>query len=253
MSAEKLLIVNADDLGRTPGINAGVFEAHERGLVTSATLMVGYPAAEDAARRRAAYPDLGIGLHVALTGGRPLSPAATVPSLVDEAGRLPRWPDGLRAAEPAEILLEVRAQLDRFRELTGGRPTHLDSHHHAHRLPAVCDALIRAAGDAGGLPIRNAGPQVEARLRTAGVPTPDAFVGSFYGPGASPEHLLELLHGLGGGVTEIMCHPALVDRELRRASTYAEERQAELAALTRPEARGLLETEGIRRVHFGAL
>ena len=72
--ADKLLIVNADDLGRTPGINAGIFEAHDRGLVTSATLMVGYPAAVAAAREAAARPGLGVGLHVQLTGGVPTLP-----------------------------------------------------------------------------------------------------------------------------------------------------------------------------------
>ena len=95
VTSEKLLIVNADDLGRTPGINAGVFEAHARGILTSATLMVGFPASRQAARQLDSHPGLGVGLHVTLTGDRPLSPAAAVPSLVDEQGRLPRWPDGL--------------------------------------------------------------------------------------------------------------------------------------------------------------
>ena len=64
----KQLIVNADDLGHSTGINAGIFEAHERGLVTSATLMVGFPAAEAAARELARHPNLGVGLHTTLTG-----------------------------------------------------------------------------------------------------------------------------------------------------------------------------------------
>ncbi len=249
----KLLIVNADDLGRTPGINAGIFEAHERGLVTSATLMVGFTAAREAARELADYPELGVGLHVALTGGRPILPAAEVPSLVDASGRQPRFPDGLNGADPAEILAEVRAQLDRFRELTGRLPTHLDSHHHCHRRPAVCDALITVAGEAGDLPVRNAGPEVRPRLAAAGVTAPDAFVESFFGAGATWPTLARILKDLRPGVTELMCHPAHVDQELRRGSTYAEERQAELEVLTRPEARHILEAEGIRRIHFGAL
>ncbi len=248
---EKRLIVNADDLGRTPGINAGIFEAHERGILTSATLMVGYPAAEDVARRLPVHPALGVGLHVALTGGRPLLPAASVPSLVDGEGRLPRWPEGLRNVEPSEILAEVRAQLERFRTLIGAQPTHLDSHHHSHRLPAVCDALITVAGEAGGVPVRNAGPEVAARLAAAAVTAPDAFVESFFGPGASWRHLAEILGSLGPGVTEVMCHPARVDGEWRGGGTCAEERQAELEALTCSAARRRVEAEGIRLVHFG--
>ncbi len=251
-TADKLLIVNADDLGRTPGINAGIFEAHERGLVTSATLIVAYPTAEAAARRLADHPALGVGLHVQLTGGRPLLPPASVSSLVDEAGRLPRWPDGLHGAEPTEILAEVRAQLDRFRLLTGREPTHLDSHHHSHRVPAVTGALVSIAREVG-LPVRNAGPEVEERLKRAGVPANDAFVESFFGDGATLENLLAILGRLEPGVTELMCHPAHVDDELRQGSTYVDAREAELAALTSPEARERLQAEGIRLVSFEAL
>ena len=251
-AAEKLLIVNADDLGRTPGINAGIFAAHDRGLVTSATLMVGYPAAAAAARGAAVRPGLGIGLHVQLTGGVPTLPPERVPSLVDAAGRLPRWPEDLGAADPGEILAEVRSQLDRFRALAGRPPSHLDSHHHSHRLPAVLAALVTIARELG-VPVRNASPEVGEALRRAGVATTDAFVDSFYGESATLESLFAILGGVGPGTTEVMCHPARVDEELRAGSTYAEERERELAALTAPEARRTLRALGIRTVHFGEL
>src|SRR5262249_29015599 len=112
----KRVIVNADDLGRTPGINRGVFEAHRRGIVTSASLMVNYPAARDVPALSAETPGLGIGLHVALTGGVPTLPAERIRSLVDGRGRLPSRPSGLEDADPAEVLAEVRAQVKRFRE-----------------------------------------------------------------------------------------------------------------------------------------
>lgn len=96
----KKLIVNADDLGRTHGINAGIFEAHARGLVTSATAMVTYDACREAAEMSKRHPRLGIGLHVALTGGTPVLDASRVPSLVDESGRQPAKPEGLVRARP---------------------------------------------------------------------------------------------------------------------------------------------------------
>jgi len=250
--AGKLLIVNADDLGRTPGINAGIFAAHRRGLVTSATLMVGFPAAE-AAAELGRTRDLGIGLHVALTGGVPTLPPAQVPSLVDGTGRLPRRPEGLAGADPDQVLAEVRSQLARFRELTGRFPTHLDSHHHAHRLPVVLDAVVRVARE-NGLPVRNASPEVGERLRRSAVATTDAFVESFFGADARLEVLLEILAAVRpGAVTELMCHPARVDDELRADSSYAQERERELEILTHPEALRAVEAHGIRRVHFGAL
>jgi predicted glycoside hydrolase/deacetylase ChbG (UPF0249 family) len=248
-----VLVVNADDLGRTAGINAGVFEAHRRGLLTSATLMVGFPAAVAAAAEWAVHPRLGIGLHVTLTGGgEPTLPVERVPSLVDGAGRLPARPEGLVRADPAEVLAEVRAQLERFRALTGRLPTHLDSHHHAHRLPPVLAALVAVAHE-HRLPVRRASGAVAERLDSAGVSTTDAFVERFFGAEARLDVLLEILGALGPGVTELMCHPARVDEELRRGSSYVAERELELAVLTHPEARRAVDAAGIRLAHFGTV
>ncbi len=248
----RLLVVNADDLGRTAGVNAGILAAHRDGLVTSATLMVGSPAAAAAAAAWADHPRLGVGLHVTLTGGPPTLPPERLPSLVDADGLLPRRPEGLVGAEPAEVEAEVRHQLARFRELTGRLPTHLDSHHHSHRLPAVLAAVVAVARE-HGLPVRNASPTVGRRLREAGIATTDAFVEGFYGEAATLPGLLALLAGAGDGSTELMCHPARVDAPLRAGSTYVDERETELAALTDPAARRAVERRGLRLVHFGEL
>lgn len=248
----KRLIVNADDLGRTRGINQGILDAHRRGIVTSATLMVNYAAAPEAAAMARENPSLGLGLHVALTGGPSTLPPARLPTLVDRQGKLPSKPDGLGAADPAEILAEARAQLARFRELTGRQPTHVDSHHHSHRLPTVLDALI-ALGRENDLPVRGASPGMTERLRAQGLRTTDLFVEDFYDEGATLESLLGIIRGLPGGTTELMCHPAVVDQELRAGSGYAEPRTRELQALTAPEARRVVEEGGIQLIHFGQL
>jgi predicted glycoside hydrolase/deacetylase ChbG (UPF0249 family) len=213
--------------------------------------MVGSPAAASAAAESSAHPRLGIGLHVTLTGGgEPTLPLERVPSLVDGAGRLPARPEGLARADPAEVLAEVRAQLERFRALTGRLPTHLDSHHHAHRLPPVLAALVEVARE-HRLPVRRASGAVAERLGSAGVSTTDAFVERFFGAEARLEVLLEILGALAPGVTELMCHPARVDEALRRGSSYVEERERELAALTDPAARRAVAVAGIRLAHFG--
>lgn len=253
MNGDRLLVVNADDLGRTAAINSGVFEAHRRGVVTSATLMVCYPAAADASRGAAACPGLGVGLHVQLSGGAPLLPAESLPSLVDAHGQLPRRPDQrLACADPSEVRSEVRAQLERFRELTGRLPTHLDSHHHAHRLPVVLDALGELACE-HRLPVRAASPRVAAELRRAGIASTDAFVEDFYDEAATPETLRRILEELPRGVTELMCHPGRVDAELRSTSAYVEAREREIEVLTAEDTRRWVQELGIRLVHFGDL
>lgn len=249
---EKKLIFNADDLGRTSGINEGIFAAHDKGLVTSATLMVIYPAAEKAADTLGSYPELGVGLHLQLSGGKPLLPPETVPSLVDDDGRFPAKPDGHQGPSYDQVRVEVQAQFERFRELTGQLPTHLDGHHHCLRLPVVGEALIEVARE-WDLPIRRASALVADWLKQTGVPTTDVFVEDFYGEEVQMEVLQRLISQVGPGTTEIMCHPGLSDDELRASSSYADQREQELALLTHPDARRALDDYGIHLTHFGKL
>jgi len=249
---ERLLIVNADDFGRTVGINEGVLAAHRNGIVTSATLMVAYPSATEAARIMGDAPSLGVGLHVALTGGPPVSPPESVPSLVDADGLLPRRPEYLCDAEPDEVLQEVRAQLGRFRELTGRDPTHLDSHHHSQRVPMVFAAMARVAKEAA-LPMRRVAPETGEDVLRVGIATTEVFVDAFYGEDATLETLLRILRGVSVGSTEVMCHPARIDEELRASSTYVVDRERELAVLSHAEALAAVRELDLRLVHFGAL
>lgn len=247
------LIVNADDLGRTVGVNDGIFEAHREGVVTSATLMVVYVSAGDAARRLAEHPELGVGLHVQLSGGRPLLPPEDVQSLVDDEGLLPRRPSaGLADARRADIEREVRAQLAHFEELTGRAPTHLDSHHHAHSVPVVCDVVGQIAHELS-VPVRNASPEVAGALRRLGVRTTDAFDDRFYDAGVTLDTLLEAVDSVGEGVTELMCHPGRADDVLRSASTYADVRDLEIRLLCDPSVRERIAARGIEVTHFGRL
>ena len=250
--ALRRLIVNADDLGRTSGINEGIFAAHEKGLVTSATLMVIYPAAEEASQSLDQFPDLGVGLHLQLSGGIPLLAPDSVPSLVDEDGRLPAKPDGLIDIAPDQVRIEVDAQFERFRDLTGRLPTHLDGHHHCLRHPLVGEALIEVARQ-WHLPIRRASPQVADWLLQTGVPTTDVFIEDFYGEEARLDSLLGMLERVGPGTTEIMCHPGLSDDGLRSDSAYSDQRKEELAILTHPDVRRALQIHDIHLTHFGEL
>lgn len=252
MSGPKRLIVNADDLGRTAGVNEGIFEAHEKGVVTSATLMVTQGAAGAVRELSARHPTLGIGLHVALTGGACAAPPGEVPSLVDAKGQLPARPEALAGARPEHVLIEARAQLRRFRELMGRLPTHFDSHHHAHRLPVVFEALLTLAWETG-LPVRNASPAIARTLQRENIPTTLRFMDAFYGEGVTLERLLAILGEVPPGTTELMCHPARVDAELRATSSYADARERELALLTDREVRQAVQALGIKLIHFGEI
>jgi hypothetical protein len=252
MSQAKRLIVNADDLGRTVGINQGIVEAHRHGIVTSATVMVNYPAAREVAAIARENPGLGLGLHVQLSGGPSALPPERLASVVSPAGRLPDKPEGLKDPDPAEVLAEARAQLARFLEIVGRLPTHFDSHHHSHRTPAVFEAVL-TLGRETGRPVRNPSPALAERLRREGIRTTDRFLEGFFGDAATLEGLLGILGRLAPGTTELMCHPAVVDEELRTSSSYAEPRARELRALTHEDAKRAVREAGIELVHFATL
>lgn len=244
--------MNADDLGRTHGINTGVFEAHRLGIVTSSTAMVNYESVREAAEMSRENPRLGIGLHIALTGGRTALPPASVPSLVDARGAQPAKPEGLGRPRPEEIAAEVEAQFAKFIEVFGRRPTHLDSHHHSHRRPDVFEA-VRALALREGLPVRNAGGAMGDALKAAGLRTNDAFEERFFDEGVTLSNLVHIIEHLPEGATELMCHPAHPDAELAASSSYAAVRVLELAALCDPSVKSALARANVRLIAFSDL
>ncbi len=210
------LIVNADDFGMSPGVNRGVLEAHRRGILTSASLMVGRAWSSEAAALAVACPALSVGLHLELEPG-----------------------------EPDAVLAALEAQLARFRRLTGAEPTHVDSHHDVHRDPRVLPVALAWAG-ALGAPLR--GHSEASRLS------------KFYGQWSGESHPEQIgLHGLlrlldmevREGVTELICHPGYVDREL--ASSYSAEREVELRTLCHLRLHRAIYERGIRLIGFRQL
>ncbi len=276
------LIVNADDLGRTAGINRGVLEAHKQGIVTSSTVMVNYEeAASGIALMLREAPMLGLGLHLNLTSGPPVCPAEEVPSLVDASGHFfapKHWGDVMARFDEEDVARELRAQFDRFVALAGRLPTHLDSHHHAvYTCPAGLRVMLGLAAE-HGLPVRRppfgTDPaetaehgltgEVDPRVARAlaeelheilaahpGVRMPDRFVTSFYDRGAILGELLVILTTLpADGITELMCHPGYPDG---LDSVYRFQREDEIRWLTHPAVHEVLVAEGIRLVSFAAL
>jgi len=251
------LIVNADDFGYTPGVTRGILRAHKDGIVTTTTLMANAPDTEGAAKAARANKALDVGVHLVFTYGHPLSPVDRVRSLVTEAGAFPRVTDLLRSGKPKadEALVEARAQYARVRQLLGRDPTHLDTHHWVHDLPALEDAVIALAKETGAAARTHDGRQ-RARFRDAGVRTPDRFVREYQHTGKiGLERLIGLLEVLSedAGIIELMCHPGDPDEALLKGSTYAAERGVELEALTDPAVRATIARLGIELVDWGAL
>jgi len=243
---ERRLIVNADDFGRSPGVNEGVLEAHRRGIVTSSTVMVLETSAARGIREAAERtPRLSLGLHFVVTGGgRPAAPAREVPTLAP-GGFFRRNREALPPQIPAEeIRKELEAQIQIFQVLARKAPTHLDSHHHAALHPSVAPVFASVARERG-LPVRASSDEARKQLRDSGVRTPDRFYDAFYADGVSYDVLEKILDELPEGSSELMCHPGRPDAELRNSSTYVDEREWEIDVLCDPKVRALVARRGI--------
>jgi predicted glycoside hydrolase/deacetylase ChbG (UPF0249 family) len=142
------LIVNADDFGLTRGINRAIAELASAGVLTSTTLMANGPAFDDAVAIAHTHPTLGVGCHIVLTDGVPISPPETIPTLLgpDRKTFRPRLLSFLQALflnriRREEILLEARAQIEKL-QAAGITVTHADTHKHTHLFPAVAAPLL---------------------------------------------------------------------------------------------------------------
>jgi predicted glycoside hydrolase/deacetylase ChbG (UPF0249 family) len=250
----KRLIVNADDYGRTPGVNEGTLEAYVKGIVTSATVMVLEPAAEEGIRlARAVAPGLSLGLHFAITGGGACaSPAGSLPRLAP-GGRFVRNLEDLPERIPdGEIRRELEAQIALFETMAGKPPSHMDSHHHSALHVSVHPVFADVAAE-HGLPVRASNGRSAAQLKQAGLRVPDYFIESFFGSGATAANLRLLLNHLREGVSELMCHPGHPDEALLSGSSYAKEREQEIAVLCDPSVREVLTASKIELVTFREL
>jgi hypothetical protein len=268
----KWLIVNADDLGLSPGVNEGIIAAHQGGIVTSASLMINLPAAAQAAALAKENPQLGVGLHLNLSAGRPLTPCQR---LCAAHGSFLPFPHLLRrlafsSAAQRQARAELEAQVERA-VAWGLAISHLDSHHHIHLFPPLLEWVARLA-QALGLPLRlpveatapldilrdwktalTARLAVRARRRLGGKAplVADHFLGlHLQRSGFDQERLAQVLSAIREGVTEFMCHPGRVDQDLLSITRYAWPRQAELEALTAPRLRETLEGAGVQLTNW---
>lgn len=286
------LIVNADDLGWTQGVNRGIAEAHRNGIVTSTSLLANGCAFEEGVQSALQSPRLGVGVHLNLSDGKPLAPARQVKSLLDEDGNFSGGPETLlfrltaKSLDAREVELEWNAQIERVRA-AGIRPTHLDGHKHVQMLPGLFAVALRLAKKHGIEAVRvsheasslraalNSGSElaglilkqgVQARglkllardarkmAERAGIAAADYFCGIAQTGVLTKKGIQQMLASLPEGTTELMCHPGYADAELEKSATRLQKsRQTELEILTDKEIRKSIAVLGIRLINYGEI
>jgi predicted glycoside hydrolase/deacetylase ChbG (UPF0249 family) len=260
------LILNADDFGLTPGINRAIAELHAANALTSATLMAAGPAFDDAIRIAHAHPTLGIGCHIVLTDGTPISPPETIPTLLGPDRKTFRtslstfFRDALLGRISAtDIACEAQAQIERIQQ-QGIRLTHLDTHKHTHILPRIARTLL-AVAERTGIPairnpfeppwsialgrspllrrlqlrsLRHLQPRFLAlpQIRSGIVVTTNGTLGISATGQLNPTTLGNILNAMPEGLWELVCHPGYNDSDLDAITTRLRAtREIELSAL----------------------
>ncbi len=275
----RALVATADDVGLHAGLTLGALRAHDRGIVTAASVVANGRDLEPALERLRERPGLDAGVHLTLVGERPLSPPAAVPSLLGRDGTF--LPDVrsfarrylLGGIAAAEVEAELRRQIERL--LAGGLTlVHANSHQHLHVLPRVFDVVLRLAAEyripfvrvprepaTGGFSVRSLeiavlnGMARGARrrlLEQPGLRTTDRTVGVMDAGRLTCERLADAF-GNVEGVCELVCHPGIGDADLAAAYPWGYGWEQETAALCDPRLPELLRARGIELTSFSRL
>ena len=275
------LILGADDFGGSAEVNAAVLAAHRHGVLTSASLMVAGEAATEAVSMARDMPELAVGLHLVVVGGRPVLPARAIPHLVDDDGRFPSDPlrVGLRYAfsrvARRELAAEVRAQFDRF-AATGLALAHVDGHHHMHLHPVVFDLLLPLAEEYGARGVRLPRDDLRLslahgreralrkvvwvlvfgllnrwcarRLRDTALIAADRVYGLLQTGQMHESYVLDLLHQLQVPTAEVYFHPSAGEGGVALGQNLGDMR-----ALVSPAVRRVIAERGIHLTSYLAL
>lgn len=287
------LIINADDFGLTSGINRAIVEAHQRGVVTAATLMANGRAFEEAAKLAPTVPQLSVGCHVVLVDGEPLLPVPQIPTLLAADGPRQHFRNSIAEVaaaalrgriDPAQVEAEATAQMRKLQS-SGLTLSHFDTHKHAHMFPAILRPLLRAARACGVRALRNPfapmkplafahllrRPRLWKRysevtalrrlldnfrsaVQEEQMLTTDGTFG-IVATGALDGQLFEAIVGsIPEGTWEFVCHPGYNDAELDSVRTRLRQSRAqELRVLTSEAARQALQRHGVELISWKQL
>ncbi len=238
----KKLIINADDFGMCEGVTRGIIQCHREGVLTSTTLMTNMPYAAKALEMAEQYPNLGVGIHLVLTCGRPLTLGKK--SFTDENGdfkKLNTYPDKKAIVDPNELYEEWHAQIELFIQLSGKKPTHIDSHHHTHLEPGNIEVAARLAKEYD-LPMR----------LTEDIQHHYEFAPLIRGFNGELKDFIQFCeeHLNKEGIQEMMCHPGFIDDHLYNNSSYAIPRIFEMKFIRSPEFKQWLNDHDIELINF---
>lgn len=218
------ILFNADDFGLTKGVTDGIIKAHLEGIVNTTTLMMNGKAVDYAVDQAKQVPSLKVGIHLVLTWGKPLT--EHVPDLIKPDGtfKLNHSFQNMDVPNLAEVENEWESQIQAFLK-TGLSLHHIDSHHHVHGWEPLKEIVVKLAKKYS-VPVR----YVDSLKEYPEILLTEALWLNFYHDGVD-DQIFEKLKNLKASSVEVMTHPAIIDDELMKISSYVEKRAEELNIL----------------------
>jgi hopanoid biosynthesis associated protein HpnK len=279
------VIINADDFGLSKGVNEGIVLAHRKGILTSTSLMANMPGFAQAVELAKQNEELGVGLHLNIVRGQPLSPANRVGSLINKEKKFfsnvfiiwrKLW---TKKIKKQEIELEFRAQIEKILE-NKIQISHFDSEKHIHCLPSLLEIVLKLGKEYNIKRIRYINEycitprlfqaaksifaslsclSMKEKITKNGILTPDRSYGICKSGRMSSPRLKKILSNLEDGVTEIMVHPGfmtqeLIDLEQEIGSFYINRyREKELKALLDEDLKKIISDRELSLINFNQL
>lgn len=281
---DRRVIINADDFGLCDGVNKAVAQAHTDGVLTSATIMANMSAAHEAVKIAKKLPTLGIGVHLNLTEGRPLSKDTSIDRLLDADGQFACSPAKLslfslaghkiREAIRAELAAQIQWVID-----NGLKPTHLDSHKHIHTFPQLFSIVCQLAGrfqipairwpfepkelsripwPLTGADGRKRAKKIRIMARINRVQNPDflktdVLLGIAHTGKIDVNFFKAVALYNSAATAEVMTHPGFADGLDPGKTRLLHQRKVELEALCSRKTKQYFEDAGVKLVHYGKL
>lgn len=284
----KKLIINADGFGFTSGINKGIIESIEYGVVTSVSCNVNFEHIKDIEKLNAEYSNISIGIHLNVNVGKPILKPDEIPSLVNSKGEF--WSEKFKdkffsgKIKLCDIEKELDAQIRKLKAY-GVSISHMDGHQNKHLYPGYFDIVLKLGKKYNIKKIRchrrylflrdcksrdkqiffyyfknpqrilshwYAGFQMK-KARRDGYRMADRLITPAYIDKTFKYNLdtwLAIVKKLPVGINEIYCHPGYVDDELRKYAKYLNEREEEVKIMTNKELRNAIEAENIQLISF---
>jgi len=272
--AARSLIVNADDYNSDEERTRGIWEAAEKGIVTSVSVIANLPFHVQSVSKLKTVFSPRIGVHLNITKGVPLTKGTT--SLVDKSNQFFKKRNAWRRAllhqyNLKEVKDEFAAQISRSHAL-GITPDHLDGNNHLHVFPGIAEVVASLARDFNIKKIRMPlekfqnplhyfqpkafkkyffgllARQASSVFKSFGLVFPEHFAGIQFPRVADIESLRNFFRNLPPGTTELMCHPGC--RNVSMLLSSQSKHEEELAALTNPEVLAALKQEQITLISF---